>query len=326
MDAAAWMAGRMYFRGRSLNPSGLGAGFASALEAAATRVLPDLYPHFVVTDLVPSELLQLVEGELSGPSPKLLTGDLGILEVDKGRYVPTCSGVVPKRVQEHVEAEGGLSGASLVTHFGGPPYGYTANVVKACTAGLLRAGKVRIQPEGIAEITAVRDAGVRELFEKDRTFRRASLFPAGDDDIGFQSRARICKFFEEHLGHVMDRQDDAIADAAASLFPQQAQRLRGVLLQLDRLPGSPETPAVLTKLADALEQSLRFVRQTRPTVKLVKKNLDALRDGIQLTNIYESELTPAAVELVKEAANVRDYQAAQLQETGALESGLDESV
>jgi len=324
--AAAWIAGRMYFRGRSLNPSDLGAGFASALEAAATRVLPDLYPHFVVTDLVPSELLQLVEGELSGPSPKLLTGDLGILEVDKGRYVPTCSGVVPKRVQEYVEVEGGLSGASLVGHFGGPPYGYTANVVKACVAGLLRAGKVRIQPEGIAEITAVRDAGVRELFEKDRTFRRATLFPAGDDDIGFQSRARICKFFEEHLVHVMDRQDDAIADAVASLFPQQAQRLRGMLLQLDRLPGSPETPAALTKLAYALEQSLLFVRQTRPTVKLVKKNLDALRDGIQLVNIYESELTPAAAEQVKEAANVRDYQAAQLQESGALESDLDESV
>ena len=152
----------MYFRGRALSPQDLGAGFASALEAAATRILPELYPHFVVTELAPSELLQLVESELSGPSPKLLVGDLGILEVDKGRYVAACSGVVPKRVQEHIEAEGGLSGATLVTHFGGPPYGYTPNVVKACVAGLLRAGKVRIQPEGISEITAVRDAGVRE--------------------------------------------------------------------------------------------------------------------------------------------------------------------
>jgi len=61
----------MYVRGRSLNPSDLGAGFASALEAAATRFLPDIYTHFVVTDLVPSERLQLVEGELSGPSPQL---------------------------------------------------------------------------------------------------------------------------------------------------------------------------------------------------------------------------------------------------------------
>jgi len=92
--------GLNYFRGRVLNPQDLGSSFAPALEAAATRILPELYPHFVVTDLAPSELLQLVESELSGPSPKLLVGDLGILELDKGRYVPACSGVVPKRVQE----------------------------------------------------------------------------------------------------------------------------------------------------------------------------------------------------------------------------------
>jgi hypothetical protein len=222
-------------------------------------------------------------------------------------------------VQEYVESEGGLSGANLIAHFSGPPYGYTANVVKACVAGLLRAGRVRIQPEGTPEITAVRDAGVRDLFERDRTFRRSTIFPAGDDDIGFQSRARICKFFEEHLQHPMDRQDDAIADAVAALFPQQAQRLRGVLARLNRLPGAPEAPPALARLGDALEESLRFVRQTRPTVKLVKKHLDALREGVQLLNLFEAELTSEAVEAVAEAANVRDYPAAQLRAVGALD-------
>jgi hypothetical protein len=168
--AAVWMAGRMYFRGRGISTQDHGASFALALHAAATRVLPDLFPHFVATQVQPSELLQLVAPELSGPSPKFLTGDLGILELDSGRYVPACGGVVPRRIQEHIESEGGLNATALLAHFGGPPYGYTATVVQACVAGLLRAGKVRLQPGSGNEITAIRDAGVQDLFERDREF------------------------------------------------------------------------------------------------------------------------------------------------------------
>lgn len=321
--AAAWMAGPMYFRGRSIAPQEQGASFAVALHAAATRVLPDLFPHFVATQVLPAELLQLVEGELSGPSPKFVTGDLGILELDAGRYVPACSGIVPRRVQEYIEAEGGLGGTTLLAHFGGPPYGYTANVVKACVAGLLRAGKVRLQPDGGNEITAIRDAGVRDLFEKDREFRRVTIFPAGEDDIGFQARARICAFFEESLGLRMDREDHAIADAVANHFPQLAQTLRAFEGKLNRLPGSPQGPAVLRKLGDALEQCIRTCRQTKPTVKLVKKNLDVLRDGVQLLKLDDAELTADAIRAVSDAHAMVSYQAAQLKDLGVEATNVE---
>ena len=324
--AAAWMAGKMYFRGRAISPQEQGASFAVALHAAATRVLPDLFPHFIATQVQPSELLQLVEAELSGPSPKFLTGDIGILELDSGRYVPSCSGVVPRRVQEHIEAEGGLGGTTLLAHFGGPPYGYTANVVKACVAGLLRAGKVRLQPDGGNEITAIRDAGVRDLFDKDRGFRRATIFPAGEDDIGFQARARICKFFEERLGHRMDREDHAIADAVAQHFPQLAQKLRGVQGQLNQLPGSPQGPAVFAKLSEGLEQCIRTCRQTKPTVKLVKKHLDTLRDGVQLLQLYDAELTQDAIRAVVTAHGVLSYQASQLKDFGIEATNVEASA
>ncbi len=321
--ATAWMTGRLYFRGRSIAPVDLGAAFTGTLEAAGTRLLPELYPHFVVTDLQPSELMQLLETDLTGPSPKLMTGELGILELDHGRYEPTCGGLVPKRVQDTIESAGGLGGTALLSQFGQPPYGYTPNVVKACVAGLLRAGKVRIQPEGTPEITAVRDAGVRDLFEKDRSFRRASVFAAADDDIGYQSRARIGKFFERHLGLEVSRQDDAIADAVANLFPTQAQRLRAVLTQLGRLPGVRQPPAELQRLQDALEQCTRQVRQTRPTVRQVKRHLDALSDGLELVNRFEAELTDQAVTQVTAATNLRDHQAAQLTAVGALDSAVE---
>ena len=79
---SAWMAGKMYFRGRSISPTDQGTSFAVALHAAATRVLPDLFPHFIATQIQPSELAQLLKDDLQSPSPKFFTGDLGILELD----------------------------------------------------------------------------------------------------------------------------------------------------------------------------------------------------------------------------------------------------
>lgn len=314
--AAAWLAGRMYFRGRGISPSDHGATFAVALHQAATRVLPDLFPHFIPTQVQPSELLQLVEAELSGPSPKFLTSHLGILELDSGRYVPSCGGVVVRRIQEYIESEGGSSGTALLARFGGPPYGYTANVVKACVAGLLRATKVRVQPEGGDEITAIRDAGVRDLFERDRDFRRATIFPADQDDIGFQARARICRFFEERLGARIDREDDQIANAVVRHFPELAQQLRDVQGRLGQLPDSPAGPAALGRLGEALEKCLRNPRQTRPTVQAVKSHLDALQDGAFTLQLYGAELTADAIRAVKDAHRVLVYEAAQLTDMG----------
>ena len=36
---------------------------------------------------------------------------------------------------------------------------------------------------------------------------RANFFPAGEDVVGPQARAKICQFFEKELDHRMDRQD-----------------------------------------------------------------------------------------------------------------------
>lgn len=322
----AFMSGTLYFAGRPIAPRDHGAAFATALNDAATKILPDLFPHFDGTQIQPAELMVLVEKDLSGPSPKFLSDGLAILELDSGKYVPACSGSVPVRVFEKIKDEDGLSGSLLLSHFGGPPYGYTDNVVKACVAGLLRAGRIRIQPEGVAEITAVRDAGVREVFDKDRGFKRAIIVPAGDDDIGVTARNRICRFFEDRLEVALDREDHAIADAVSHHFPPQAARLRTVLGRLSKLPGHAEPPPTLVKLEEALEKCVAICRQTKPTVTRVKKYLNALNDGFKKLNLFDSELTERAIEAVRAAADVRDHHAAQLGELGALSAEAEEAA
>ncbi len=324
--ASTWMSGALYFRGRPITPNEHGSAFATVLHAVAIRNLPDLFPFLTSVQVEPSELIQLLAAELTGPSPKFLGEELGILELDSSRYVPACTGTVPRGILEHIDAEGGVSGTALLARFGGPPYGYTVGVVKACVAGLLRAGKLRIQPEGVAEITAVRDAGVQDLFGKDRAFRRANIFVAGDDAVGPQVRAKICRFFERQLHHSIDREDHLIADAVSQLFPLQVSRLREVLSQLNRLPDARQTPKVLQRLDGALEQCLRTCRQTAPTVALLKRHLDTLRDGIRELAECHAQLTEDAIKRVQEAAEVRDYQGQQLSDAGRLTTELEAAL
>ena len=313
--STAWIAGHMYFRGR---PLVLGGGFKSALTGAATSIMPDLYPHYLPVTVLPSELSQLLLPEVTSTIAKLFShpGGLGILELDGGRPVTACGGVVPRRVQEFLEREGGASGATLLSTFARPPYGYHESVVRTCAAGLLRAGRLQVRLEDGTEIVAVRDMGVQDLFEKDRTFRRATFFPPqGDDDVTFSDRERICRFLADSLRHPIDREDHLIADAVAQLFPPIVVRLRGVLGRLNQVPGSPPTPTPLARLERALEACIRVVRQTKLTVKEFKRQLDALRDGIQLLDLYDAELTDATLRGLRVAADVRNHQVAQLRES-----------
>ena len=323
---AAWIAGTVYFRGRVTPARELGGSFAVALGAAGARFLPELFPSFLATQLSPAELLQLLEPSLTAPSPKFID-ELGILSLDSGKYVPSCEGVPPKRIMEFIEQSQGVGGGVLLTEFGGPPYGYVSNVVRACVAGLLRASMLRIQPEGGQMLTAARDAGARDVFEKDRGFRRASFFPAKEGTINAKDINRICGFFEQRLGLKLDRDKGAIADAVGEHFPARAQRLRELLSRLNQLPkpdGEPApVPHALANLEKALENCVRVVRQTEPTVQAVKRHLDDLNDGFEQLATYDAELTDEVIRRVRGAADVFRCQLTQLGQLGERNGELE---
>ncbi len=312
---AAWMTGRLYFRGKPTEPRELASTAAQVLALASERALRELFPHFVPTRVSSAEVMQLIEPELNAPSPKFLT-ELGLLESERGKYVPSCNGVVPRRVLEYIVGAGGATGATLYAHFGGPPYGYAPEVVRACVAGLLRGSKLRIQSESGDKISAVRDAGVRDILDKERGFKNATIYPVGDDPVGLRGRARICKFFEERLSLLLDRENDAIADRVSTEFPRQMARLREVFEHLRRLPGNRPAPQVLLALELALDSCYRLVRQTEPTVQEVLRQLEVLSDGLSRLGVYAAELGSGAIEAVRSADDVARYQLEQLLRLG----------
>ncbi len=322
--ADAFMDGAFYFKGQPLEPRTLGAAFGTALVAAAERILPSLYPFFTDIAVTSAELGQLLEKQLAGPSNKFMEKGLGILSLDAGKYIPTCGGIEPKRILEFIDAAKGTSGAALIAHFGGPPYGYPVDVVRACLAGLLRAGKVRIRPDGAPEITSVNDPGTRDLFRLDREFRGADVFPAREGEITARDKVAIRTFFKKHLDLDLDQENDAFADATYQQFPPRRERLREVEALFERLPGRPPLPAALQKLGKALEDCRRS-RQVEETVIAVKKHLPALADGLEQLAILRSELTEEALRAVAEAASVRDVQLSQLRQAEAA-AGLEEEA
>jgi hypothetical protein len=312
----------MYFRGKATDAREVGNSIGATLSREADRVLRALFPHFVATRVSNAELLRLIEGNFTAPDPVFIS-ELGILELENGRFTSTCKGVVPKLVLDHITTNGGATGAGLYAHFGGPPYGFAPEVVRACVAGLLRGSKIRIQSESGDQVSAARDMGSRDVLEKERGFKAATIYPVGEDSIGAKGRARICKFFEQRLGFPVDRENDAIADAVAKHFPGQITKLREVFDKLRRIRDVSAFPEPLTKLEDALASCFRLVRQTEPTVAEVQRQLDVLTSGIEQLGIYAAELTQASVDAVRKLDDIARYQLAQLVAFNALPGTLE---
>jgi hypothetical protein len=315
--AEAFLVGTVYFRGQQLQPRDAGGAFGPALIALGTRVLPDLYPHFSDIAISPSELSQLLDKELTGPSTKFMENQLGILALDAGKYVASCAGLYPTRIAQEIASSGGLSGQSLVATFVGPPYGYAPDLVKACCAGLLRGKKIRVRPEHGDDITSYQDPGVRDLFTRDRDFRRAEFFPATEGEVTGRDRIAIRKLFQTYFQVDLEPDDEPIADATFLHFPRHRERLRELERLFNELPGRPPLPAALERLGRALEDGCRS-RLVQKTVVALKRNLDVLRDGLEQLGVCGAELTAEAIETLAKAARVRDHELAQLRAMEAL--------
>ena len=86
-----------------------------------------------------------------------------------------------------------------------------------------------------------------------------------------------------------------------------ADKLRTVQGRLNQLQGLPRGPEVFENLGEALERCIGSGRQTNPAVKLVKKYLDTLQDGVTRLQTYDAEVTAPAIAAVRDARGVVDH-------------------
>lgn len=315
--------GDAYFRGQALEPQKLGNSFVSALNALALWALPNLYPQFTEVSVDDKELRQLLDPSLAGASRKFFAESpsnkdaLGILEEDAKKIVCTCTGIIPSRITDELQRNGGMSGAAMLSLFIGPPFGYPADVVKACCAGLLRAKKIRIRPESGEQVSSYADPGAKDVFFKLGDFRRAEFFPATEGQLTQRDRVAIARFFSKSLGVEVDPEDELLADTTFERFPSKRSTLRELESRFQELPGRPALPAPLQAFGKALEDCCRS-RRMESTVLELKRHLDVLRDGFEQLALLSAELTPTALGALKTAHNCDQYQSTQLRAFGQL--------
>jgi hypothetical protein len=310
--AKALMSGEAYFRGRDMRPRERGQGFSTALTAMANEVLPELYHHFVPIAITEVEFNQLLEPTLMGPSQKFFDapGSLGILSQDQGRTVVACVGEVPKRVLKYVEDNNGVNAGRMIAHFERPPFGHSADMLRAVLLGLLRAGRIKIRPEEGPMIASIRDAGARDVF-KDRALKRADILCNDAQNLTARDLVALARFFRERLDlDNVPREREPIADAVFDLFPARRKALAEFEARLRRLPRRPEIPA-LRALDEALAECLRS-RQVEETVLSLKARLDVLRDGLEQLAKYNAELTEDAIDVLVRAQSAVDGPLSQL--------------
>ncbi|MFB6352107.1 MAG: BREX system P-loop protein BrxC, partial [Bradymonadaceae bacterium] len=188
---------------------------------------------------------------------------------------------------------------------------YHRSLIQACLAGLLRAGKIEIQPQGGKKITSYRDPGSQDLFGRVRELRSASFMPAGTGPVSPRDRVKICKFFDQRLDQNVEREDEAIADAVFERFPKLLDRHDELTSTFEKLPDPVTLPQELVELGEALRACVSS-RQIEETVEGVKRQLDTLRDGLQLLSTVDGEVQETQREVLRDAHRARENHHDQL--------------
>lgn len=305
-----FMAGELYFRGRQVSPRDLGTSFGTALTAFGNRILQELYPHLTTFSASDRDITFLIDNvELAAPPPVLCQGRLGLLKLDAGRYDVTVEATVPRDVLVFITGNAGLTGSTVLEHFGSPPHGIPPDVLKATVVGLLRGRRIRVEL-GASELTSVFDEGARELL-KETGLRKARLYPNTKEVLQPRDRSAICKVFRDAFKVDVAHNDEAIANEAVLRFADVRERLTALGERFRRLPASIVYPKALTELERAIE-SARRSRKVEPTVAALKRDLPALREGLSLLRRMETDLSDEALVALAGASKVHEYYWPQL--------------
>lgn len=299
----AFLEGTLYFRGKDYEAREHGTSLSTVLADVGDRAAKLLYPNPVTFRVTEGDLKFLVDSkDLAAPPPVFGEAKLGILIQDSGRYEAACTGAVPSEIMGVIREQAGITGSSLLALFGGPPHGFTSDLVRACLIGLMRGHKLRVRIPGIGELTSVRDEGARELF-KDNTLRKSEFFPNNKETVTARDKNAICKLFLEQFGKDIARDNDAIADAVGVHFSATREQLSEVQHLLARLPNKPQ-PKQLDRLEKALEDCRRS-RQVDPILEALKRSLTALGDGLVELRRLCTDLTE---EVVGQVVRAHDFE------------------
>lgn len=312
--------GAIYFRGQRFPLADV-----RSIEAVAQKVieprLRELYPYYRDIAVAPKELEQLLARDIpAGASEKFFPDKLGLLKMDAGRPTWFPEGEAPKALFRHIEEQHGCNGGALLQHFARPPFGYAADIVRACLVALFRAERVVLMTETGKRVTSLQDesGGVRDLFLNDRPLKNAHIQIRERGKIGPRELVAIKNALEATGERGLSTDRDALTDAIFRVLTLQRQRLREVEERLRTLPvvNEPHRPELFATLARAMDECGRD-RSVERTLEAFHQHLATFQNVLPILRDYHDQLTPEALAAVRKAEGVMRDLGGQLAASGS---------
>jgi hypothetical protein len=212
-----------------------------------------------------------------------------------------------------------VDGATLEKDLEQPPAGFTFGTVISSVAALMRAGKLIAKYNG-AEKFSWRDAGVSELFNSAREFRKTT-FKAISKSLSALQKQELAQFLldveiEKYIGRKIDYNTNdfelvsAVRDAAKH-FADKVTMLRNSEKEFDQLfPKADENATYLggftgaVSEANYIDKAVEFLtskdafhkalQEIEKVEKFIRNNLPKVKEWKAFVNAVQDELTKAA--------------------------------
>ncbi|HAA69842.1 MAG TPA: BREX system P-loop protein BrxC [Planctomycetaceae bacterium] len=239
----AALASVIYFRGNDRSPGENDTSVAKAAETVLGTALPDIFDRFSdgAARVQKNDLKAMLEGEDLRGLPSVYT-ELGLLASENGTPIINVESDAISDILSIItnSSEYGTpsQGKSLVSHFGGSPYGWDVDVVKLLTLCLFRSGQIMITSQG-QSFESVGDLGASEVFNNNTKFRAATFRPK--EVLDFAAIAKAAEAFKNTFGEeIVSIEQGEVARAIREKATDRQAELRDVLTTLERhgLPGS----------------------------------------------------------------------------------------
>ncbi len=312
-----WLNGELYFNGTAYKARDKGNTFEISLKTIVEENVDSIYHHFREGNLQISkdrDLEELFKPEITSPNPKFMegSGGLGLISLDSGKVSFTASGAIPSKIKELLQNKHSMTGDSMVSHFGMPPYGYPRQVIKACLIALLRSEIILVRDVGGSELTSYKDPGTKDVFLNESNFNRCDIIHNREPEIGAREKVIFANFFKEYLNKEVLRENEAIADSIFNLFSPLQNNVEQKKEKLRRL--GLKVPKKLNDFTEALSKC-RQDRKVQTTLVNFRSNLEILKEGIILKNELEENLTESTEQalslfqktLINEVKQLEDY-------------------
>lgn len=280
----AFLSGVVFVEGTEYRPAG--ESLEAVLLAFVRQVAARTFTEFVDARVRDDDCLKILEWRPGGVLPQVYR-DLGLV---------TATGINPEcATAAHMLAEinrrkhqgPGRSGADVIDHFAGKPYGWDHKLVRLVVATLFKNGSISLT-SGTQELTDPGHPAAKQLLESVRQFRAAVINPlppvdwrsarellveiTGDavgntcDEVAVQVGSLATRWRPEAMRLAGRAEDVGLPSAVA----QQCRSLAEVLERLDSCSDPNSRLRSFLELANSLRQlvpSFRKLREFEPRLQ-----------------------------------------------------------